>query len=374
MNRRIHTLLALLVLSGVVLAACAPAATPEATPAPETVAEATDTSAAEEAAPLQANLLGAGASFPAPIYFEWIAEYTSSVQPGVTVDYQSIGSGGGREQFIGQQLEFAGTDAFMKDEEIVAATEARGCEPVHIPMVFGAVALGFNVEGVDSLVLSGEVLADIFRGAITSWDDEAIAALNAGVNLPAQPIVVAHRSDSSGTTSIFTTYLNDVSEAWAAEVGRGSEVQWPAANSVGGEKNDGVAAQIQQNPGAIGYIELSYAISNGIPVADMINADGNVVTPTLESTAAAADGIEIPADMRFNILGVGGEGYPIAGATWKLVWTCGYEETVAAALKDFITWELTEGDALARELLYSPLAPTLKALALEKVQLINSQD
>ncbi|MCB8983099.1 MAG: phosphate ABC transporter substrate-binding protein PstS [Ardenticatenaceae bacterium] len=321
---------------------------------------------------LSGELLGAGASFPAPIYLEWIAEYTGNVQPDVSINYQSIGSGGGVEQFIGQQTDFGGSDAFLSDEELAAATDARGCEPVHIPTVFGAVAIGYNLEGVDSLTLSGPVLADIFLGNITSWDDPAIAELNPGVSLPAEDIIVAHRSDGSGTTSIFTTYLSDVSEQWASEVGAGKEVEWPAPNSVGGEKNDGVAAQIQQNPGAVGYIELSYALTNGIPVADMVNADGNAVTPTLESTAAAADGITIPDDLRFNILGVGGEGYPIAGATWILAWTCGYEDNTAVMLKDYLTWTLTEGDALAEELLYSPLSASLEARALEKVDMINS--
>ena len=322
---------------------------------------------------LEADLLGAGASFPDPIYQEWIGEYTGNVQPGVSINYQSIGSGGGVEQFIGQQTDFGGSDAFLKDDELAAALDARGCEAVHVPTVFGAVSLGYNLEGVDSLTLDGATLANLFLGNIDNWSDPAIAALNDGVDLPDEPIVVAHRSDGSGTTSIFTTYLSDVSDDWANGPGAGKEVEWPAPNSVGGEKNDGVAAQIQQNPGAIGYIELSYALETGIPVADMVNADGNAITPTLESTAAAADGIEIPDDLRFNILGVGGDGYPIAGATWLLVWKCGYDENTAAALKDYITWALTEGDSLAEELLYSPLPSSLEAKALAHVDLINSE-
>jgi phosphate transport system substrate-binding protein len=304
---------------------------------------------------------------------EWIGEYTANVQPGVSINYQSIGSGGGVEQFIGQQTDFGASDAFLTDEEVADATAARGCAPIHIPTVFGAVAIGYNLEGVDSLTLSGPVLADIFLGGIDHWSDPAIAGLNPGMTLPDEDIIVVHRSDGSGTTNIFTTYLSDVSSAWADSVGTGKEVEWPAPNSVGGEKNDGVAAQIQQNPGALGYIELSYAITNGIPVADMVNADGNAVTPTLESTAAAADGLDIPDDLRFNILGVGGQGYPIAGATWLLAWTCGYDTAVEAALKDWVTWDLTEGDSLAEELLYSPLAPSLQERALAKVALINSQ-
>lgn len=318
------------------------------------------------------SLLGAGASFPAPLYQEWIGAY-QQVQPNVSINYQSIGSGGGVEQFIGQQTDFGASDAFLTDEEMADAEAARGCQPVHIPTVFGAVAVAYNVDGLDSLTLSGPVLADIFLGNITNWSDPAIADLNPDVTMPDEDIIVAHRSDGSGTTSIFTTYLSSVSDEWKTGPGAGKEVEWPAPNSVGGEKNDGVTAQIQQNPGAVGYIELSYAIENGIPVARMINADGNAVEPTLESTAAAADGIAIPDDLRFDILNVGGQGYPIAGATWLLSWTCGYDPAKADALKDWITWDLENGDDLARELLYSPLPDSLQEKALAKVALINSQ-
>jgi phosphate transport system substrate-binding protein len=362
-----------LVLLSVVLAACSNGESMTNAPDPTKVSAPTEASSGG-GSELSADLLGAGASFPAPIYLEWIAEYTSNVQPGVSINYQSIGSGGGVEQFIGQQTDFGGTDAYLKEDEFADAQAARGCDPIHIPTVFGAVSIGYNLEGVEGLTLSGPVLADIFLGNIDNWSDPAIADLNPGVTLPDEDIIVAHRSDGSGTTSIFTTYLSSVSSAWANGPGAGKEVEWPAPNSVGGEKNDGVAAQIQQNPGAIGYIELSYAITNDIPVADMINEDGNAVTPTLASTAAAADGIEIPDDLRFNILNVGGEGYPIAGATWVLAWTCGYDAETEEALKDFLTWNLTEGDALAEELLYSPLSSSLEVRALAKVDLINSEN
>ena len=384
MQRPIFSLLSIFILIAILLTACgggdattAPAAEQPAAEAPmeeEAAAEPTKEPMADKSMMYSGELLGAGASFPAPIYLEWIADYTANVQPDMSINYQSIGSGGGVEQFIGQQTDFGASDAFLSDEDLAAALDARGCLPVHIPTVFGAVAVGYNLEGVDSLTLSGPVLADIFLGNITSWDDPAIAELNPSVVLPSEDIIVAHRSDGSGTTSIFTTYLSSVSDQWASEVGAGKEVEWPAPNSVGGEKNDGVAAQIQQNPGAVGYIELSYAITNGIPVADMVNADGNAVTPTLESTAAAADGITIPDDLRFNILGVGGEGYPIAGATWILAWTCGYDDNTAAMLKDYLTWTLTEGDALAEELLYSPIGASLEARALEKVDMINTEN
>ena len=314
------------------------------------------------------SLLGAGASFPAPLYQEWIGAYRQ-VEPNVSINYQSIGSGGGVEQFIGQQTDFGASDAFLTDEELADATAARGCDPIHIPTVFGAVAVAYNLPELDSLTLSGPVLADMFLGNITNWNDPAIAELNPGVTMPDADIIVAHRS---GTTSIFTTYLSSVSDDWRNGPGAGKEVEWPAPNSVGGEKNDGVTAQIQQNPGAVGYIELSYAIETGIPVATMINEDGNAVEPTLESTAAAAEKITIPDDLRFDILHVGGGGYPVAGATWLLAWTCGYDQAKAEALKAWITWDLENGDDLARELLYSPLPDSLQEEALAKVALINS--
>ncbi|HZD22539.1 MAG TPA: phosphate ABC transporter substrate-binding protein PstS [Acidimicrobiia bacterium] len=368
---KIRNLAALLAVLALVVAACGSDTTENTGDDSASAGDATADNG--DSMELEASLLGAGATFPNPIYQEWIGEYTTNVQPGVSINYQSIGSGGGVEQFIGQQTDFGGSDAYLTDEEIADATAARGCDPVHVPTVFGAVSLGYNLEGVDSLTLDGPTLADIFLGNISNWNDPAITALNEGVDLPDEPIIVAHRSDGSGTTSIYTTYLSDVSDDWANGPGAGKEVEWPAPTSVGGDGNDGVTAQIQQNPGAIGYIELSYAMENDIPVANMINTDGKAITPTLESTAAAADGIEIPEDLRFHILGVGGDGYPIAGATWLLVWTCGYDENKTAALKDYITWALTEGDDLAEELLYSPLPSSLEEKALAHVNLINSE-
>lgn len=320
---------------------------------------------------LEARLVGAGATFPEPLYLDWIAEYTEGVQPSVRINYQGIGSGGGIQQFIAQNVQFAGSDAFLKDSEIQAATEARGCPPVHIPTVFGAVAVPYNIPGVQSLTLDGPTLARIFLGEITNFRDPAITQLNPGVSLPDQRLTVVHRSDSSGTTSVFTTYLADVSPAWNQRVGKGKEVQWPTG--IGGQGNDGVTAAVRQTPGAIGYVELSYVIENQLAAADMVNKDGNAVTPTLESTAAAADGIAIPDDLRFDVLGVGGEGYPIVGATWIVAYTCNYSENEAAALKDFLTWALQQGDATARTLSYAPIPDPLQERALEKVNLINSQ-
>ncbi|MGI8875927.1 MAG: phosphate ABC transporter substrate-binding protein PstS [Egibacteraceae bacterium] len=319
---------------------------------------------------LSGELVGAGATFPDPLYQEWIGEFTSAVEPGVSINYQAIGSGGGVEQFIGQSTDFGASDASLTDDELADATAARGCDPLHIPTVFGAVAPAFNVEGLDDLVLDGPTLADIFLGNITNFNDPAIAELNPDTELPDQEITVVHRSDGSGTTSIFTTYLDDVSPEWSEQVGAGKEVQWPTG--VGGNGNDGVAAGIQQNPGALGYVELSFALENDIATVTMVNADGNEVEPSLESTAAAADGIDIPDDLRFDILDVGGQGFPIAGATWILAWECGYDESTAGNLKAFLTWALEAGDATAEELLYAPLGDSLREQSLANVEAINA--
>jgi phosphate transport system substrate-binding protein len=357
-------LIALVTVLAILAAACGGTAE-------TTTTAGSGTTAAPGSTELHADLLGAGATFPEPLYLEWIGEYISNVQPGVSINYQGIGSGGGIQQFIAQTTDFAGSDAYMKDDEIAAATDARGCAPLHIPMVFGAVAVAYNLPGFDGLVLDSDTLAAIFLGLITNFDDPAIAALNPGMALPGQAITLVHRSDASGTTNAFTTYLDDVSPEWSAQVGKGKEVDWPVG--IGGEGNDGVAAGIQQNPGGLGYVELSYALENGLPVATMINADGNAIVPSLASTAAAANGIDIPDDLRFLVLGVGGDGYPIVTATWVLAWTCGYDAAKAAALKDYLTWALVYGDQIAEELQYAPIPDSLQTLALAKVDLINSE-
>ena len=317
---------------------------------------------------LNAELLGAGATFPDPVYQEWIGAFIGD-NAGVSITYEPIGSGGGIEQFTAQSTDFGGSDAFMKDEELAAAEDAWGCDVVHIPTVFGAVAVAYNLSGVDGLTLDSDTLARIFLGEITQWNDSAIADLNSGVSLPDEPIIVAHRSDGSGTTSIFTTYLDDENSDWSSQVGKGKEVTWPVG--VGGQGNDGVAAAIAQNDGGIGYVELSYALENELSTASMINADGNAVEPSLDSTAAAADGIDIPDDLRFNILGVGGDGYPIAGATWILAPTCGLDANKGEALKAFLTWALENGDSIAQELNYAPIGDSLQEKSLANVARIN---
>jgi phosphate transport system substrate-binding protein len=319
------------------------------------------------------SIFGAGASFPNPLYQEWIGEYTTEVNPDASIQYESIGSGGGREQFIGQQTTFAGSDSFASDEEIADAVEQRGCGDVlHIPMVFGGVVVAYNIEGVDDLTLDAATIADIFSGEITNIDDPAIAELNEGVDLPDQELTPTVRADGSGTTSIFTTYLEDEDEDWAAEYGSGDEVPW-FDGVVQGEQNDGVAAAVAQQPGGIGYLSLEFATQQGLPSAAVVNGDGNAVAADPDTVGASVDGLDLPEDLRFDVLGVGGEGYPIAGTTWVLAYTCGYDDDEAELLKDYLTWALQEGDEVAAELGYAPLSDDTEALSLENVEQINSE-
>lgn len=379
MRTRFLSRVAMSVMLATVLTACAGSA--DTTAAPDTTAASATTAAPDTTQPpadnggdeLTASLLGAGASFPDPVYQTWIGEYTTNVQPGVSIQYESIGSGGGRERFIGQQTDFAGSDAFMKDEEITDAIAARGCgEVLHIPTVFGGVVIAYNIEGLDSLILDAATIADIFSGEITNINDPAIAALNPDAELPDQELTVTVRADGSGTTSIFTHYLEDEDADWAANYGSGGEIEW-FGGQVAGEQNDGVAAAIAQQPGGIGYVSLEFAVQQGLAFADVVNSDGNAITPSTESVGKAVENLTLPDDLRFNVLGVGGDGYPIAGATWVLAYTCGYDEDKAAALRDFLTWALEEGDSFAAELGYAPLGDATQALSLAKVEQINAE-
>ncbi len=320
--------------------------------------------------PLSAGLNGAGATFPEPLYVEWIGEFQMA-NPKVTINYQGIGSGGGIEQFTKLTVDFGASDAPMKDEEVTTAEAAGGAKVLHIPTVFGAVVLAYNLRGVDELRLDPDTLAGIFLGAVTTWNHAKIAALNPGVTLPDLPIQVVHRSDSSGTTSIFTGYLAQVSSDWADQVGKGKEVPWPVG--VGGQGNDGVAAVVQQRAGSIGYVELSYATESGLPMATLQNQAGNFIIPSLESTSAASVGVEFPEDLRFSVSNSAGEhAYPIVGATWILVYEKMKDAAKVEALKAWLSWSLEGGTVLAEELGYAPLSEELKALALEKIDSVGT--
>lgn len=323
---------------------------------------------------LSATILGAGASFPDPVYQEWIGEYTQSVQPDVSIQYESIGSSGGRERFINQETEFAGTDAFMSDEEIADAEDARGCgEVLHIPAVFGGVVVAYNIEGLDQIILDAATTADIFSGEITNVSDPAIAELNPDTELPDQELVVNVRADGSGTTETFTMFLDNEDQDWAADYGSGDEVDW-FDGVVASEQNDGVAAAIAQQPGGIGYVSLDFAVQNDLTTALMVNEDGNAIEASPESVGAAADTADLPDDLRFNLLDIGGEGYPISTATWMLAYSCGYDDNVAAALQDYMTWALEEGDSTAAELGYAPLSDTVQQLSQAKIDQINADN
>jgi phosphate transport system substrate-binding protein len=319
---------------------------------------------------LGASLNGAGATFPKPLYVEWIGEF-QAVNNGVKINYQGIGSGGGIEQFTKLTVDFGASDAPMKDEEIAAAEAAGGAKVLHIPTVFGAVVLAYNLKDAAELKLDSDTVVAIFLGEVKKWNDPKIAALNPGTTLPDKDIQVVHRSDSSGTTNIFTGFLTEVSASWKDTVGKGKEVQWPAG--VGGQGNDGVAAVIQQQAGSIGYVELSYALESKLTMASLKNKAGNFITPSLESTSAAAEGASFPEDLRFSLSNSAGDkAYPIVGATWILAYDKMKDPAKAAALKAWLTWSLNDGTAIAEELGYAPLPDTLKTLALAKVDAIGA--
>jgi len=302
-------------------------------------------------------LTGAGATFPNPIYSKWFADYAR--QSGVKINYQSIGSGGGIRQLSEGTVDFGASDAPMTDAELKAA---KG--PVmHFPTVIGAVAVTYNVPGLRApLHLSGSVLAGIFLGQIRKWNDSRIAAINSGVALPATDILVAHRSDGSGTTYIFSDFLSTVSHDWAQGPGTGKELSWPVG--IGAKGNEGVAGLVKQTPGAVGYVELAYARQNNLPTAAVQNASGAYVAPSVESATAAAAGVaaRLPAntDYRVSIVNApGASAYPIASFTWLLVYRAQADTSKAAELKAFLRWYLTSGEQSAATLDYAPLPPSM---------------
>lgn len=297
------------------------------------------------------DFLGAGATFPSVLYQGWFVEY-HQVAPGVRVNYQSIGSGAGISQFKEGVLDFGATDAPMSDADLKSAPNTQ-----HLPTVLGAVAIGYNLQGVEkTLKLDADVVAQIFLGNIKKWDDPAVAALNPGVALPAQDISVVHRSDSSGTTYVFTDWLNKSNAAWKASLGRSKAPNWPVG--LGGLGNEGVATLIKQTPGAIGYIELNYVKALGLPSALVKNGSGEFVAPSIDTASAAAAGVEIPADYRVSLTGASGAGaYPISSFTYLLVPAQPKECAKARVLYHLLWWAYHDTGAtdLARELSYAPL-------------------
>jgi phosphate transport system substrate-binding protein len=323
---------------------------------------------------LAGELTGAGATFPAPLYQDWTFVYQNEVQPGVTINYQSIGSGGGIEQFLSDTVDWGTSERYLRDDALADAVANRDCDAIQIPIVYGSVVIAFNDPEFDGMVLDAEAISDIFRREITNFSDPYLAELNPDMDLPDLDIIPVHRSDGSGTTSVFTTWLEDEVPAWAEELGSGTEVQWPAG-TVGGQGNEGVTAGIVQNPGGLGYVNQAYALENDLPQAQVVNADGNAVYPTLEATTEAIEGLDIPDTFQFDILGVGGDGYPITGTVWNFYYTCGYDESTEAMLKDFWIWatQSQEADQIALELGYAPLGASLKARVLATLERINEE-
>ena len=291
---------------------------------------------------------GAGATFPFPIYSKWFSQY-NKVHPDVQINYQSIGSGGGIKQITERTVDFGASDAPLTDEQM---KKAPGLQ--HIPTVMGAVVVVWNLPGVPELRIAPDVLANIYLGKIAKWNDEALKKDNPSAKLPDTAITVAHRSDGSGTTSIFTDYLSKVSPEWKAGPGRGTSVNWPAG--LGGKGNEGVTGLVKQNEGAIGYVELAYANQNKLPVAELKNHDGNWVKATLEGVSAAAAKMELPDDYRVSITDQPGkDAYPIAAFTYLLVYRDQQDQQKGDALLKFIWWAEHEGQKGAAALDYAPL-------------------
>jgi phosphate transport system substrate-binding protein len=304
------------------------------------------------AVPAATLINGAGATFPYPLYSKWFSEY-AKIDPSVRFNYQSIGSGGGIKQITAQTIDFGASDKFLSDGELKAAPG----KILHIPTVMGAVVVTYNLPGVPKgLKLRSEDVADIFLGKITKWNDKRIADDNPGINLPDKPIVVVHRSDGSGTTSIFTDYLASVNSDWKGKVGTGASVKWPVG--LGGKGNEGVAGLIKTTQNSVGYVELAYAVENKLPYASLKNREGQFVEPSMKAISAAAAGAakQMPADYRISLVNQPGkETYPVVGFTWLLVYEQQKDPQKGKKLVEFLKWSLHQGQKMAAPLLYAPL-------------------
>jgi len=318
------------------------------------------------------QITGAGATFPQPIYEKWFSEY-NKLHPDVQINYQPLGSGAGIRQLTSQTVFFGASDGPMTQDQLLAAPG----KVLHIPTVLGSVVPIYNIPGVTAeLKFSGPVLADIFLGKILKWNDPAIAKLNPGVTLPATDITSVHRADGSGTTYIWCDYLAKVSPEWLKRVGVATAVTWPGANNVAGNKSDGVTAQVKQLPGAIGYVELVYAIQNKLAFGAVQNADGAFVKASLASTTAAAGGAaaKMPADFRVSIVNAPGkEAYPISSFTWMLFYEAPGNKAQAKTMVDFMKWALSDGQKFAGDLGYAPLPPAVATMATQALTKIKVQ-
>jgi phosphate transport system substrate-binding protein len=371
-----------LLVGGSVLAACGSSSTgattlaPTATPTPVCTGTTTNPGYSNGLATVagQATTLsGAGSTFVAPMMSVWTKAYATS--NSVQVAYSSVGSGAGIAQLQANTVDFGDSDAFMKDSDIA---KAKGGPVVQIPLVQAPVVVAYNLPGIASgLKFDGNTLGKIFSGGITMWNDPAIKALNPGITLPSTPIAIAHRSDGSGTTNIFTDFLTQTSPAWVTALGGsttsvGKTVAWPVG--IGGKGNDGVSAIISQTPGGFGYVELDYAIAQHQTYGDVENKAGKFIEPCEQTAANATVGItSYPADLRVDIVNESSnpEAYPITGLTWALVYQNQTKAAVAAGLVNFLSWVLTKGQDLTGSVNYTPLGPTLQALCIAQLKKIT---
>ena len=317
----------------------------------------------------EVRLQGAGATFPNPLYQKWISEY-GKAHANVKIDYQSIGSGGGIKQIQARTVDFGASDAPMTDAEL----KASPAELLHVPTVLGAVVITYNLQGTPRpLRFSPDVIADIFLGKITKWNDARIKADNADANLPANDITVVHRAESSGTSFVFTDYLAKVSADWKQKVGADKAPNWPVGQ--GGKGNEGVTGQIKQQPNTIGYVELAYATQNKLPVALIKNASGNFVEPTIDNvtSAAAASAASTPDDLRVSITNANGaSAYPISSYTYILVYKDQPDAIKGKTVVDYLWWGIHDGESFAKDLQYAPLPAEIVKRAEAKINSITS--
>jgi phosphate transport system substrate-binding protein len=314
------------------------------------------------------NINAAGATFPYPIYSKWFDEY-HKLHPNVQINYQSIGSGGGIRQLLDKTVDFGASDGPMTDEQLQQA----GFKVLHFPTVLGAAVPSYNIPGVTGeLKFTPEAIAGIFLGKVTKWNDPAIAGANPGVKLPADDIVVIHRSDGSGTTYIWTDYLSKVSTEWQSKVGKNTSVNWPVG--LGGKGNEGVAGLLKQTPDSIGYVELIYAIQNSLPYGTVKNSSGEFIKASLAGVSAAAAGAakSMPEDFRVSITNPPGkDAYPISSFTWLLIPAQIQDPAKKTAIKDFLTWMLTSGQQFCEPLAYAKLPKEVVAKEQKAIALIQ---
>jgi phosphate transport system substrate-binding protein len=317
----------------------------------------------------EVRLQGAGATFPNPLYQKWISEY-GKAHANVKIDYQSIGSGGGIKQIQARTVDFGASDAPMTDAEL----KASPAELLHVPTVLGAVVITYNLQGIAKpLRFSPDVVADIFLGKITKWNDARIKADNSDANLPASDITVVHRAESSGTSFVFTDYLAKVSADWKQKVGADKAPNWPVGQ--GGKGNEGVTGQIKQQPNTIGYVELAYATQNKLPAALIKNASGNFVEPTIDNVTSAAAGsaANTPDDLRVSITNASGaNAYPISSYTYILIYKEQSDATKGKTVVDYLWWGIHDGEAFAKDLQYAPLPAEIVKRAEAKINSITS--